>query len=273
MRLSVNLYPVSGIYLGLVFLRSTIRKHAVDIANQSSYLDAEFKTPIFMTNLETRVASLEKSIRFYQFLLSGIVLIALAFTVTSFKNNQVPEKITAKAFEVVDANGKVLVSLSSYNGNGSVTTYDKNGNYLVDILSNTSGFGNINLYDGKGKTTMQLYNVKGGGGALAIKNKDGKDAVMLSLMTSGSGHISMNNAVGNPLIWLGETLEKNADLKMYNNSGRQTLRMASTNVSDGSIECYSNQGVRMVYMTTDVNGDGSISTFNKTGTKSGKVPQ
>src|SRR5215213_10689493 len=149
-----------------------------------------------MTNLENRVASLEKSLRLYQFLLMGVVLVALTVTISSFNKNQVPEKIVAKAIEVVDDNGKVLVSLAAYNGNGAITTYDKTGNYLVDIVSNSSGFGNVNIYDGKGKPTLQLYNVKGGGGAMAIKNKDGKDAVMLSLMTSGSGHLSLNNSYG-----------------------------------------------------------------------------
>ena len=91
-----------------------------------------------MTNLEKRVASLEKSLRLYQFLLTAIVLIAVAVTFSAFNRNQVPEKVVAKAFEVVDNNGKVLVSISQYNGNGAITTYDKLGNYLVDIISNTS---------------------------------------------------------------------------------------------------------------------------------------
>src|SRR4030095_2010827 len=151
------------------------------------------------TNLETRITRLEKTLRFYQLAFSGIVLVAIAFLISSFadKNNSVPDKLVAKAFEVVDENGKVLVNLGTYNGNGAITTYDKAGNYLVDIVSNTSGFGNLNIYDGKGKPTLQLYNVKNGGGALAIKNKDGKDALLLGLMTSGSGHLTLHNSYGN----------------------------------------------------------------------------
>src|SRR5215207_1250210 len=126
-------------------------------------------------NLEIRMIRLEKSFRFYQLgfftlLLCGVTLATLSF---SNKNNQIPDKLQAKAIEVVDNSGKVLVSLSQYNGNGAITTYDKTGNYLVDVVSNSSGFGNINIYDGKGKPTVQLYNVKGGGGAMSIKNKDG----------------------------------------------------------------------------------------------------
>ena len=65
-----------------------------------------------MTNIEQRVTSLEKSLRMYQFILSGVVLVALAFFVSSYNNKQqVPEKIQAKAFEVVDGTGKVLVNL------------------------------------------------------------------------------------------------------------------------------------------------------------------
>src|SRR5688572_28434827 len=153
------------------------------------------------TILEQRIAKLERSARMYQFAFIGIGLVALTVLITSFNNkgNQIPEKISAKAFEVVDDNGKVLVNMSSYNGNGAITTYDKTGNYLVDVFSNTSGYGNINIYDSKGKPTIQFYNVKGGGGAIAIKNKDGSNAIMLSLMTSGSGHLALNNSYGSPL--------------------------------------------------------------------------
>ena len=122
-----------------------------------------------MTNIEQRVASLEKSLRMYQYILSGVVLVALVISFSAFNNQQVPEKITAKAFEVVDGTGQVLVNISSYNGNGAITTYNKEGKYLVDVISNTSGFGNINIYDGKDKPTLQLYNVKGGGGAIAVR--------------------------------------------------------------------------------------------------------
>ena len=182
-----------------------------------------------MTNsLEKRVSSLEKSLRLYQLALALLIGGIFFIGVTSFKKDQVPDKLTAKAFEVVDNDGKVLVNLSAYNGGGAITTYDKKGAYLVDIISNTSGFGNINIYDGKGKPTLQLYNVKGGGGALALKNKDGKDAVMLSLMTSGAGHLSLNSATGTSLIWMGETTEHNADIKMYNTSGKLVSRFAST---------------------------------------------
>jgi hypothetical protein len=104
------------------------------------------------TNLETRITRLEKTLRLYRVIFSGIGIAAIIFLGSSFanKNNLVPDKIVAKAFEVVDDNGKALVNLSAYNGNGAITTYDKTGNYLVDIVSNTSGFGNINIYDGKG---------------------------------------------------------------------------------------------------------------------------
>src|SRR5688572_9510958 len=167
------------------------------------------------TNLETRVASLEKSLKIYRLLFSGAVVIVAGILYTSFnKRQQVPDKIVAKAFEVVGAKGKALVNLTAYNGNGAISTYDKNGNYLVDIVSNASGSGNLNIYDGKGKPTLQLYNVKGGGGALTLKNKDGQNAVMLSQMTSGAGHLSLNNPEGSSVIWLGETTEKNGDIKL-----------------------------------------------------------
>ena len=227
------------------------------------------------TNLETRITRLEKTLRFYQITFSGIVLVAIAFLISSFadKNNAVPDKLVAKAFEVVDENGKVLVNLATYNGNGAITTFDKTGNYLVDVVSNTSGFGNINIYDGKGKPTLQLYNVKGGGGAMSIKNKDGQNALFLGLMSSGSGHISLNTITGSPLLWFGETSERNADFKLYNNGGKVIGRFAATNVSDGSIELSNSIGSRTIHITTDVSGKGSVTAFDNSGNKIGRLPQ
>ena len=43
-----------------------------------------------------------------------------------------PDKIKAKAFEVVDNNGNVLVNLNSYNGSAFTATLDKEGDYPVD---------------------------------------------------------------------------------------------------------------------------------------------
>ena len=152
------------------------------------------------SDFEKRITSLENSLRFYKLAFSTLFITGLVVAISSFtnKDNQdVPDKIKAKAFEVVDNNGKVLVNLSSYNGNGSISTLDKEGDYLVDLVSNSSGYGNINLYDGKGKATVQLYNVKGGGGAIAVKNAYGTDALLLSLMTDGAGHISLNSSSGN----------------------------------------------------------------------------
>ena len=58
------------------------------------------------TNLETRITSLEKTLRFYRIIFSGIGIVVIAFLFSSFadKNNSVPDKITSKAFEVVDDN-------------------------------------------------------------------------------------------------------------------------------------------------------------------------
>jgi hypothetical protein len=48
------------------------------------------------SNLETRVASLEKSLRIYQFLFSGAVLIVAGVLFTSFnKRQQVPDNIVS----------------------------------------------------------------------------------------------------------------------------------------------------------------------------------
>ncbi len=229
------------------------------------------KTTPMTNDVEKRVASLEKSIRIYQFLTLGIVLTTLVFLISSFNDQQVPDKIKAKAFEVVDQSGKVLVTLSEFNEGGAITTFNKSGNYLVDIISNKTGFGNVNLYDGKGKPTMQLFNVKDGGGAIVVKNKEGKDALYLGLMSSGSGHISLNNSKGIPLMLLGENVENAADLRMFNASGKYVARL-STVASHGTFELCNNVGEIRVMMVTEASGLGVLVVYDREGKLLGSIP-
>ncbi|HUS02115.1 MAG TPA: hypothetical protein VMY77_10335, partial [Chitinophagaceae bacterium] len=75
------------------------------------------------TTIEARMAKMERSLRIYRsiFLLSSLVISFLV--ISSFKDKQsAPDRLQAKAFEVVDDYGNVLVKVTSYKEAGAVTT-------------------------------------------------------------------------------------------------------------------------------------------------------
>jgi hypothetical protein len=126
-----------------------------------------------MKSLEDRVETLERENRRYRRALVIGVLAVCAFAAFGFGEQQVQEKVQAKTIEVVDKNGKVLVRLGEFEGNGAVTTFNPSGQYLVDIVPTKSNSGGAVFYDGKGKQTMTFTDVVSGGGSIVLKNAQG----------------------------------------------------------------------------------------------------
>ena len=85
-----------------------------------------------MSTIETRLLKLERKLRFYQLGITVILIGAGFFVVTAFNNrNAAPDLIQAKEFQVVDANGKVLISLKKDNSAGNIKMYTQTGSNIV----------------------------------------------------------------------------------------------------------------------------------------------
>src|SRR5882757_7548549 len=122
-----------------------------------------------MNTIETRLLALEKSNRLYKCILfivaaAATVLVTMAFN----RNNQVPDTLQAKNFEVVNDQNKVLVKLTSLDGSGRITTYSPGGEKQLDLLPNNIGGGSFLVYDGKGNLNARITYTEGGGGSFGI---------------------------------------------------------------------------------------------------------
>ena len=117
-----------------------------------------------MNQIEQRISKLEKSLRMYRlFFGTSVILLIAVVLMSSGKKNDVPDLVKAKAFQVVDDNGKVLLLLNKEKGNGQMATYSSSGERLVRLFTSDGGAGAINTFDANGTLNFKVTRTTEGG--------------------------------------------------------------------------------------------------------------
>jgi hypothetical protein len=179
-----------------------------------------------MQDLETRVAALERANRRYR-LVFAVMLLGIGALVASGSGGQVPDKIQAKAFEVVNDAGRVLASMTTYEGNGSISTFNPKGKYLTDIVATKSGAGGIVTYDGDGHQNLKITDVSGGGGSIVLNNSTGVGVLDFGHNNVGAGSVTGRNKDGKKISLLTSDTEHSGVFLTYDASEKQTARVPS----------------------------------------------
>ena len=201
------------------------------------------------TTMETRMAKMERSLRFYRsiFLLSTLVIAFLS--ISAFKDKQsAPERLQAKAFEVVDDYGNVLVKLGAYKNAGVITTYTDRGKELVDILKNVDGNGAIVGFNSSEAIAYRLTGTTSGGGVLDIYNANGKEVVYAGPTSSNGGLITIYNASGNQIVTTGQTAEQNGVINIYNKNNSRINAMGGDGDNNGVFNGWNSNGTKTVQL-------------------------
>jgi len=132
-------YPVTGILFFIIFLHFYKRYLQINI---TITLFIHFYKPKTMLPIEQRLIKLEKDIRIYRIVFVSVICITLAFVLMSNEKKAIaPAKIQAKAFEVVDDAGNVLMTLNNEDDGGAITTYNKAGKKLTSLFTSDGGGG------------------------------------------------------------------------------------------------------------------------------------
>ncbi|HUS00318.1 MAG TPA: hypothetical protein VMY77_01240, partial [Chitinophagaceae bacterium] len=169
--------------------------------------------------------------------------------ISSFKDKQsAPDRLQAKAFEVVDDYGNVLVKVTSYKEAGAVTTYTKAGKTLVDILKNVDGNGAVVGFNSLNAIAYRLTGTDKGGGVLDIYNSNGKEVVYAGPTTSNGGLITIYNASGNQVVTTGQTAEQNGVINIYNRNNNRINAMGGDADNNGVFNGWSNSGTKTVQL-------------------------
>ena len=201
------------------------------------------------TTMEARMAKMERSLQLYRsiFLLSTLLIAFL--TISAFKEKQTaPDRLQAKAFEVVDDYGNVLVKLGAYKNAGVITTYTDRGKELVDILKNVDGNGAIVGFNSTEAIAYRLTGTTSGGGVLDIYNSLGKEVVYAGPTSSNGGLITIYNASGNQIVTTGQTTDQNGVINIYNHNNNRINAMGGDANNNGVFNGWNNAGTKTVQL-------------------------
>ena len=151
-----------------------------------------------MSTIEKRVEKLESKLRFYQLAFIATIFVAGFFIFTAFKNNVAPDLIQAKEFQVVDDNGKVLVSMKK----------------------DTTGGGHVNIYNQAG-TSVLYMNAGYQGGRIALSDNNGNSGMVAAITDEGHGVLNVYNKFNKRINAVGGDAGGNGVVNVYNNAGEK----------------------------------------------------
>src|SRR5882724_4416810 len=98
-----------------------------------------------MNTIEIRLQKLETANRRYKTIVILMMAVFATFFMAFRSNKKAADLIQAKAFEVVDDNGNVLVRLTQDAGNGIMRTFRSNGKKLLNLTYTTNNEGYIGI--------------------------------------------------------------------------------------------------------------------------------
>lgn len=222
--------------------------------------------------LESRVANLEKSLKIYRISIFTIIIVVAGFVLMSFHNkkNPVADLVQAKAFQVVDDRGKVLVEINQEDGNGQLSTFTPAGKRLVSFFTTDDGAGGLNTFSKEGKVLFKVTNNTEGGGYMTLFNSEGNEVTEFGTTNIESGYIRVNDRKGNRMAWLTYTEEGGGYFSLAKD-GTEMIRL-STPAVGGRMGIYNEAKTRIGFIGAQDNKDGNISIWDATGTRTVGLP-
>ena len=122
----------------------------------------------------------------------GVVVVGGLLAATSLQS--VPDIIQAKKFEVVNGDGKRVVTISADEIGGAFVVLNNDEKPVVGVLSNAEG-GSFSVYNKDGTPAFGMI-TKANGGQLGIANKDGLPAALIFADADGGGVIVTTDSNG-----------------------------------------------------------------------------
>lgn len=223
-------------------------------------------------SLEQRINRLEKNLRLYRMGFIGVLLAATILGSFSFKTKKsdAPDLIQAKAFQVVDDNGNVLVEINREDGNGQLSTFTPGGKRLTSLFTTSSGAGGLNTFSKDGAVLFKISDNEEGGGYLALFNGEGAEAAEIGV-DKQTGYLRINDSKGDKLAWLTRTQDGGGYFSLLN-GGQESIRL-STPTAGGRVGVYNSNNNRIAFIGAQESKDGNVTVWNSGGNRSVSIPQ
>jgi hypothetical protein len=199
-----------------------------------------------MSTLEQRMQKLEKKLRLYQLAFIAILLAGGFLVISGFnKKNQVPDLIQAKGFQVVDDQGRALVSLKSYDNAGNIRIYDQNGTTLLEAYQNDAGVGSIITKSRDSKYACYVGSYNNGAGQIKIYNSNGKGVDEIGSTVSDYGYFGVNNAAENTILSVSSTANGDGVVSVFNRYKNRIAILGPDDYGNGVLNIMNSSGQNM----------------------------
>ena len=219
-----------------------------------------------MDAIETRLAKIESQVRF-QRRITAFLIILLVAGISYGATAPIPEVIQARKFAVVNAAGREVVTINSWELGGEIKTYPAKGKYWASItLAHTdNGQGLLKVYNKDGKDLIYAGADQSGDGLLKVYNKDGKDLIYSGAGKLGDGILVVYNKDGKQLIYAGAGKSGNGLLEVSNKDGKDRVKISGGLTGGGGILVFNKTGEEVVQIYADDYGMGYVGAFDRKG--------
>ena len=196
-----------------------------------------------MDAIETRLAKIESQVRF-QRRITAFLIILLVAGISYGATAPIPEVIQARKFAVVNAAGREVVTINSWELGGEIKTYPAKGKYWASItLAHTdNGQGLLKVYNKDGKDLIYSGAGKLGDGILVVYNKDGKQLIYAGAGKSGNGLLEVSNKDGKDRVKISGGLTGGGGILVFNKTGEEVVQIYADDYGMGYVGAFDRKG-------------------------------
>ncbi|MCH8111423.1 MAG: hypothetical protein IH905_05630 [Proteobacteria bacterium] len=209
-------------------------------------------------NIEGRLERVEKRLRIFQGITAAVIVLLGAVIIreavpgarAGSEPQAIPEKIRARAFEVVNPDGVIVARLGGgifNSGDLVINGYSKPFSVIRSVQIYGAGIAfHSKIIDPSVDMSQILVTIGADdrGGLFAIYNDEEKLSVGANATASGDGEITIADRNGRPLVRIGadgQILESSAGpptgrLKVYNSEGRAAVTLRANARGSGIVE-------------------------------------
>lgn len=155
-----------------------------------------------MDAIESRLAAFESQLRFQRRIIAFLIILLIA-GISYGATAPIPEVIRARKFEVVNAEGNVVVELRSWELGGKIYTFSAKGLFRPSIaLTHTDeGHGMLHIYNNKEDKIIEAKGTENGNAELVLSAGEGKGKIFFQLKTiTGSPGMFLDNKNGEQVV-------------------------------------------------------------------------
>lgn len=209
-------------------------------------------------NIEGRLERVEKRLRIYQGITAALIVLLVGVIIreaapgaqAASEPQPIPEKIQARAFEVVNPDGVIVARLGAgifNSGDLVLNGFSKPFSLIRSVQIYGAGIAfHSKIIDPSVDMSQILVTIGADdrGGLFAIYNNEEKLSVAANATASGDGEITIADRTGRPLVQIGaggQTLKSSAErptgrLSIYDSERRAAVTLRANTKGKGIVE-------------------------------------